>query len=95
VLLSWPGEARRGKNDSHWVRFTAEDEDVKGSVVLVECYGYEKVREVSVEETAYPHRNWNIHLVASMKYSDPSLDQAAERYGDKFREILHGEQKSV
>ena len=63
--------------------------------MLVESYGCEKVREVAMEDTAYPHRHCNHHLVASTKYSDVSLDDAAEKYGDKFREILHGEEKSV
>lgn len=30
-----------------------------------------------------------------MKYSDPSLDKAAEEYGNTFREILRGEKQHV
>ena len=63
--------------------------------MLVKSYGCEKVREVAMEETAYSHQHCNYHLVASMKYSDASLDDTAERYENKFREILYGEEKSV
>jgi hypothetical protein len=78
-----------------WVAFTAKYDDSKRSIVLVENYGYEKTREVAGEETAFPHRDCNHHFVGIPHYEDPGLDEAAEEYGKKFREILHGEKKKV
>jgi hypothetical protein len=80
---------------SLWIGFTAKYDDAKRCVVLVENYGYEKTREVAEEETAFPHRNCSHHFVGIVHYEDPGLDEAAEKYGEKFREILHGEKKNV
>lgn len=80
---------------NQWVSYTAEHENANRSIVLLESYGYGKVHEVAVEETAYPHRNCHYHLVARMEYSDSALDGAVKKYGDKVREILHVEKNNV
>jgi hypothetical protein len=46
----------------HWSGFTELHEDAKGSVAILEFYGYDKAREVKDEETAFPWRECNLHM---------------------------------
>lgn len=74
----------------NWIKFTEDNADAAASVVLVECYNYEKAREVLEVETAFPHRNVNFEVLASMNYTDAGLDEKAGEYGRIFRDVLHG-----
>jgi hypothetical protein len=54
-----------------WEQFSGhEDGDRERSVVLIECYGYDVVRQVSEGTTAYPWREVDVHV-----YARPSLQQ--------------------
>ena len=44
-----------------YVAFVEKDVDAKSSVVMIQCYGHKKVREVADAETTFPHRAMNFH----------------------------------
>jgi hypothetical protein len=74
-----------------WIDFTTNNPDAAASVVLVECYNYEKTREVEEGETAFPHRGRvDFEVLASMNYTDAGLDEKVGKYGRVFRDVLHG-----
>ncbi|EPS31096.1 hypothetical protein PDE_06051 [Penicillium oxalicum 114-2] len=72
----------------HYLAFRLRHPSAKDSVVMFQCYGFGKVRQVPDESAAFPWRALNFHVCASLLYSDPILDEAANVWGDKFRQIL-------
>jgi len=46
----------------HWSDFTELHGNAKGSVTILELYGYDKAREVKDEDTAFPWRECNMHM---------------------------------
>ncbi|KAN0072890.1 hypothetical protein V8E54_009004 [Elaphomyces granulatus] len=73
---------------SHYLEFRLFHPSSKNSVVMFECYAFGKVRETPDENSAFPWRNMNFHVCASLFYTDPAVDEAADAWGEKFRLIL-------
>lgn len=78
-----------------WATWSGK-EGCGGSVVLTECYGYERSREIKDDETAYAWRDVGVHVLAIPIYGNAALDIEAKEFGDRFRAKLQiGKEKRV
>ncbi|KAH8761814.1 hypothetical protein F5882DRAFT_305500 [Hyaloscypha sp. PMI_1271] len=74
-----------------WVEWSAR-EGAGQSVVLTECYGFEKAREVEDESTAYAWRGTGVYNRLTIPiYEKEEMDAEARAYGTKFRDTLQGD----
>ncbi|KAE9377284.1 FAD-binding domain-containing protein [Stipitochalara longipes BDJ] len=79
-----------GKVWEQWVEWSGR-EGAGQSVVLTECYGFEKARQVEESSTAFAWRGVGAFVLTIPIYEKAELDAAAHVYGTKFRSTLQGE----
>ena len=61
--------------------------DTGSSIVLIECYSTYKALSIPSSSSAYPFRNVSCHATALPWYSSSSLDEAANVFGEKTRDL--------
>ncbi|KAI5845862.1 hypothetical protein DFP73DRAFT_512396 [Morchella snyderi] len=76
-----------------YTQFVSAHPDAFRSVVLVELFSMEKVREAGRrDDTAFGHRDVNIWAFPMAWYNDPNTEPAATKFGNEVRKMLQDEE---
>lgn len=67
--------------------FVKEFPDANETSILTECYSTTKSLEIGSSQSSYPWRSNKCYAMVITWYTDPSLDEAANEFGQKVRSL--------